>query len=111
MKIAFAAEGNSLESRLAECFAKCSFFMIYNTQSTDVKFIKNPMQFIIINAGQYVMKTLHTYHVNLVVSRNFGIKALKAARKKNMQTQLLDDNSKNLYELIRLYNNTLNIER
>jgi predicted Fe-Mo cluster-binding NifX family protein len=106
MRIAFAANGNSLESRLADCFAKCSYFMIYNTVSTDINFVKNPMRFIVINAGQYAIKILQNQRVNLVVSRNFGMKALKAARKKNMQTHLFEDDSKNMYELIKLFNNT-----
>jgi predicted Fe-Mo cluster-binding NifX family protein len=104
MKIAFAANGNSPESKLDHCLGKCSYFLIYNTENAAIEFIQNPMNYILINAGKSAVKILHGHHTNIIIARNFGVKAIIEAKRKNIGTQVIDDDMTCISTLIDTYN-------
>ena len=42
MKVAITSTGNSIESMLDERFGRCSYFVIYNTESKSTEIVPNP---------------------------------------------------------------------
>jgi len=103
MKIAVAASGNTMESRLDHCFSKCSYFMIYDAESKQTDFIRNPVGFFSLNAGKYIIKYLSKHQVDKIVSVRFGIKSIRAADKNKILIQIINNETMNLKQLINLY--------
>ena len=103
MKIAVAASGNTMESRLDHCFSKCSYFMIYDTESNQTDFFRNPAGFFSLNAGKYIIKYLSKHQIDKIVSVRFGIKSIKAADKNKILMQIINDEPMNLQQLINSY--------
>ncbi|HOY32758.1 MAG TPA: NifB/NifX family molybdenum-iron cluster-binding protein [Bacteroidales bacterium] len=102
MKIAVATSGNTMESKLDYCFSKCSYFMICDTESSKIDFIRNPVGYFSISAGKAIIKLLSKHQIEKIVSVKFGIKSMKAAEKIKIKVQIINDETINMNQLIKL---------
>ena len=74
MKIAITSTGNSLDSMLDERFGRCSYFVIYDTESKSTEFIPNPNKDAENGAGPASVQVVASRNVEKIVSGEFGMK-------------------------------------
>lgn len=74
MKIAITSTGNSLDSMLDERFGRCSFFVIYDTESKSTEFVPNPNKEAENGAGPASVQLVASRNVSKIVSGEFGMK-------------------------------------
>ncbi len=85
MKIAITSTGNSLESTLDERFGRCSYFVIYDTQSNDTEFIANPNKEAVNGAGPSAVQLIASRGVVKIVALHFGSKIIDLLEGLNIQ--------------------------
>ena len=76
-----------LSSELDDRFARCNYFLVYETDSGEYEFIKNEMGEA-HGAGPRVVQMLATRGVNAVVSKNIGENAMNALRASGMKAYI-----------------------
>ena len=74
MKIAITSTGNSLDSMLDERFGRCSYFVIYDTESKSTEFVPNPNKEAENGAGPASVQVVASRNVSKIVSGEFGMK-------------------------------------
>lgn len=74
MKVAITSTGNSLDSTLDERFGRCSYFVIYDTESKSTEFIPNPNKEAENGAGPASVQLVASRNVSKIVSGEFGMK-------------------------------------
>ena len=74
MKIAITSTGNSPESLLDHRFGRCTFFVVYDTESGATEFIPNPHKNAEDSAGPASVQLITSRKVNKIVSGEFGAK-------------------------------------
>ncbi len=74
MKVAITSTGNSLDSTLDERFGRCSYFVIYDTESKSTEFIPNPNKEAENGAGPASVQLVALRNVSKIVSGEFGMK-------------------------------------
>ncbi|HOP05556.1 MAG TPA: NifB/NifX family molybdenum-iron cluster-binding protein [Tenuifilaceae bacterium] len=74
MKVAITSTGNSMESILDERFGRCSYFVIYDTESKSTEFIPNPNKDAENGAGPASVQVVASRNVSKIVSGEFGMK-------------------------------------
>jgi len=74
MKVAITSTGNSLDSILDERFGRCSYFVIYDTESKSTEFIPNPNKEAENGAGPASVQVVASRNVSKIVSGEFGMK-------------------------------------
>ncbi len=74
MKVAITSTGNSLESKIDKRFGRCSFFVIYDTETKSVEFIPNPNKDAEEGAGPASVQLVATRKADKIVSGEFGLK-------------------------------------
>ncbi len=104
MKIAITSTGNSLESQLDSHFGRCSYFVIYDTETRAVEFIPNPNKDRIEGAGPASVQLIASRGSQKVVSGEFGAKVKAIFDSLKMQLIVLPDPNKRIGEIIELLN-------
>src|SRR5690554_5265611 len=74
MKVAITSTGDSLDSKLDERFGRCSFFVVYDTESKSTEFIPNPNKEAENGAGPASVQVVASRNVSKIVSGEFGMK-------------------------------------
>lgn len=74
MKVAITSTGNTLESLLDERFGRCSYFVIYDTESKSTEFVPNPNKEAANGAGPASVQVVASRNVGKIVSGEFGMK-------------------------------------
>jgi predicted Fe-Mo cluster-binding NifX family protein len=105
MKIAITSTGISLDSRLDSRFARCSCFVIYDTESQAMEFIPNPNRENLEGAGPASVELLAARGVRKVISGEFGAKVKSFFDQLQIQLIVLHDTEKRITEIIALLNN------
>ena len=77
MKVAVAASGNDLKSKLADRFARAEYFIIYDTKSGEYEVVENitPESH---GAGPRVVQTIASHGVDAVIVPGVGKNAFDA---------------------------------
>ena len=104
MKVAITSTGNSLESKLDSRFGRCSYFVIYDTESQSVEFIPNPYIENIEGAGQASGQLVASRGVEKVVSGEFGVKVKSLFDSLKIKLVILKDPEKKISSIIDLLN-------
>lgn len=104
MKTAITSIGNSLESKLDRRFGRCSFFVIYDTESKSVEFIPNPNKENVEGAGPASVNLIASRDAKKVVSGEFGAKVKSLFDSLQIQLIVLNDEEKTINEIIELLN-------
>jgi len=104
MKIAITSSGNTLESKLDQRFGRCSFFVIYDTETKGMEFIPNPNKDAQEGAGPASVQLIASRNVNKIISGEFGIKIKPLIDSLKIQMIALKDSDKSINEVIKMLN-------
>ena len=104
MKIAITSTGNSPESNLDSRFGRCSYFVVYDTESQATEFIPNPNKENVEGAGPASVNLVASRGVSKVVSGEFGAKVKSIFDSLQIQLVVLNEPEKKISEIIDLLN-------
>ena len=74
MKIAITSKGNGLDSKIDPRFGRCSFFVIYDTETKGMEFLPNPNKDAQEGAGPAAVQLVASRNAVKIISGEFGIK-------------------------------------
>lgn len=104
MKVAITSSGNTLESKLDQRFGRCSFFVIYDTETKGMEFIPNLNKDAQEGAGPASVQLVASRNVNKIISGEFGIKIKPLIDSLKIQMIALKDSDKSINEVIEMLN-------
>ncbi|MHC1774767.1 MAG: NifB/NifX family molybdenum-iron cluster-binding protein [Lentimicrobium sp.] len=104
MKVAMAATGNTLDSKIDASFGRCSFYVIFDDTNGAVEFLPNPNKNLEEGAGQASVKLLASKTVSKIVSGEFGIKIKPLLDSLKIQMIVLKDEGKTVKDVLELLN-------
>ena len=105
MKVAITSTGNTLESKLDERFGRCSFFVIYDTETKGMEFLPNPNIDAEEGAGPASVQLVALRNVKKIVSGEFGLKIKSLLDSLKIQMIVLKKSEKSVGEIIEMLNN------
>jgi len=104
MKIAITSTGNSPESTLDSRFGRCSYFVVFDTETHSMEFIPNPNKENIEGAGPAAVQLVASKGVKKVVSGEFGAKVKSIFDSLQIQLVVFNQPEKKISEIIELLN-------
>ena len=104
MKVAITSTGNSPDATLDNRFGRCSFFVVFDTDTQATEFIPNPNKENIEGAGQASVQLVASRGIKKVVSGEFGAKVKSIFDSLQIQLVVLNDPEKKIREVIELLN-------
>jgi predicted Fe-Mo cluster-binding NifX family protein len=104
MKVAITSTGNALTSQLDSRFGRCSYFVIYDTETRSVEFIPNPNKDHVEGAGPASVQLVASKGVTKVVSGEFGSKVKSVFDQLQIQLIAMPDQHKSINDIIDLLN-------
>lgn len=104
MKIAITSTGNSLDANLDQRFGRCSYFVVYDTESKATEFIPNPNKGAEDGAGPASVQLVASRNVNKIVSGEFGMKIKSLLDSLKIQMIVLKEPEKQIREIIDMLN-------
>ena len=105
MKVAIASNGNTLDSNIDSSFARCAWFVIYDTDDGAMEFIPNPNKEMEEHAGNAAVELVASRNVTMIVSGEFGIKIKPMLDSMHIQMVVIKDSEKRISNNIELLNN------
>lgn len=105
MKIAITSTGNSPDSTLDSRFGRCSYFVIYDTETHATEYIPNLNNESIEGAGPASVQLIASKGAEKVVSGEFGAKVKSLFDSLQIQLVVLNDPEKKISAIIDLLNN------
>ncbi|MDY0254648.1 MAG: NifB/NifX family molybdenum-iron cluster-binding protein [Tenuifilaceae bacterium] len=103
MKIAITSTGDSLDSKLDERFGRCSYFVVYDTESKSTEFIPNPNKEAENGAGPASVQVIASRNVSKIVSGEFGMKIKSLVDSLQIQMIVVKE-PKTIREIIQMLN-------
>ncbi len=85
MKIGISSDGENLDSFLDLRFGRCRYFVIYDTESNEVKVVENGGQSSKGGAGIAAAQQLIDENVDVVITGNLGPNAFELIEKANIK--------------------------
>jgi predicted Fe-Mo cluster-binding NifX family protein len=104
MKVAITSTGNNLESKLDQRFGRCSFFVIYDSETQGMEFIPNPNKDAEEGAGPASVHLVASRNVSKIISGEFGIKIKSLLDSLKIQMIILKESDKSIREMIDMLN-------
>jgi len=104
MKVAITSSGNTMESKLDQRFGRCSFFVIYDSETKGMEFIPNPNKDAQEGAGPASVQLVASRNVSKIISGEFGIKIKSLIDSLKIQMIALKDSDKSINEVIEMLN-------
>jgi predicted Fe-Mo cluster-binding NifX family protein len=104
MKVAITSTGNSPDATLDSRFGRCSYFVIYDTESQSTEFIPNPNKENLEGAGPASAQLVASRGAKKVISGEFGAKVKSIFDSLQVQLVVLKDIDKKISEIIALLN-------
>ncbi|HJZ40058.1 MAG TPA: NifB/NifX family molybdenum-iron cluster-binding protein [Bacteroidales bacterium] len=102
MKVAITSTGNSPDANLDSRFGRCSYFVIYDTESKATEFIPNPNKENVEGAGPASAQLVASRGAKKVISGEFGAKVKSLFDSLQIQLIVLNDTDKKISEIIEL---------
>jgi len=102
MKVAIASTGNSLESAIDAHFGRCSYFVIVDTETKAVEFIRNPNKEAEEGTGTASVHLMASLSVRKIISGGFGMKIKPLLDSQTIQMIILPDPGKKIKEILEL---------
>jgi predicted Fe-Mo cluster-binding NifX family protein len=106
MKVAITSTGNTLDSKLDQRFGRCSYFVIYDTETKGIDFIPNPNKDANEGAGPASVQMVASRKVQKIISGEFGIKIKSLIESLNIQMIALKEPEKSIQEIINMLNHS-----
>ncbi|MBP7496265.1 MAG: NifB/NifX family molybdenum-iron cluster-binding protein [Bacteroidales bacterium] len=104
MKIAITSTGNGLKSKLDPRFGRCSYFAIYDTETKETEFFKNPNKEAMEGAGPATVQFIAEKGIKKIIGAEFGIKAKPLLDSLKIQIIVYKEPDKNIEEIIAMLN-------
>lgn len=104
MKAVIASTGNSLESLLDKHFARCAYFVVYNSESQSTEFFTNPYQSMEEGAGPTAVEWIKNRGVERIITGELGLKIKPLLDSLKIQMIVLKDKEISIQEIIALLN-------
>ncbi len=104
MKIAITSTGNSPDSKLDSRFGRCSYFVIFDSETQSIEFIPNPNKENVEGAGPASVQLVASREVKKVVSGEFGAKVKSIFDSLKIQLVVINDPEKKISDIINLLN-------
>lgn len=104
MKIAITSTGNSLESTIDLRFGRCSYFVIYDTETKTIEFIPNSNKDAESGAGFASVKLVASRNTDKIISGEFGMEIKSLLDSLKIQIIILQDPTKKISEIIQMLN-------
>lgn len=104
MKIAITSTGNGPDSKLDSRFGRCSYFVVYDTETQATEFIPNPNKDNVEGAGPASAQIVASRGVKKVVSGEFGAKVKAVFDQLQIQLIVINEPEKKISEIIDLLN-------
>jgi predicted Fe-Mo cluster-binding NifX family protein len=102
MKVAITSTGNNLESKLDQRFGRCSYFVIYDTETKGIEFIPNPNKNAANGAGPASVQIVASREVQKIISGEFGMKIKSLLDSLKIQMIVLKEPEKSINEIIEM---------
>ena len=102
MKIAIAANGNTLDSNIDKSFGRCAWFIIIDTESGGMEFIPNTNRDMEEHAGKAAVELVASRNVMMIVSGEFGAKIKPMLDSLHIQMVVIMDSEKRVSDIIEL---------
>jgi predicted Fe-Mo cluster-binding NifX family protein len=74
MRVAITSTGNNPDSSLDQRFGRCSFFVIFDTETGSIEYIPNPNKDALEGAGPASVQLLASRNIQKIISGEFGFK-------------------------------------
>lgn len=103
MKVAITSSGNSPGAKIDIRFGRCSYFVIFDTESQSTEYVPNTFKENIEGAGQHSINFLATKDVKKIISGEYGIKVKSISDSLNIQLIIMPDSSKTVQDLINYF--------
>lgn len=100
MKVAITSTGNNLESKLDQRFGRCSYFVIYDTDTKGIEFIPNPNKDAANGAGPASVQIIASRNVKKIISGEFGMKIKSLLDSLQIQMIVIKEPDKTIKEII-----------
>lgn len=104
MKVVIASTGNSMNSDLDKHFGRCTYFVIYDSESKSVEFIPNPYKDFEEGAGEASVQLMAAKNVNKIVSGEFGQKIKPLLDSMKIQMIVFKEQNKKISDIINMLN-------
>jgi len=104
MKVAITSKGNNLDSKLDERFGRCSYFVIYDTETKGMEFLPNPNKDAQEGAGPASVQIVASRDVRKIISGEFGLKIKSLLDSLKIQMIVLKKPEKSIKEVIEMLN-------
>lgn len=104
MKVAITSTGNSPDSKLDSRFGRCSYFVIYDTETHTTEYIPNQNKENVEGAGPASVQLIASKGAEKVVSGEFGAKVKSLFDSLQIQLVVLNDPEKKISAIIDLLN-------
>jgi predicted Fe-Mo cluster-binding NifX family protein len=105
MKVAITSTGNNYEATLDQRFGRCSYFVIYDTETKEIEFIPNPNIEMTEGAGPASVQLVASRNVTKIISGEFGIKIESLLDSLKIQMIVLKKPEKRIKDIIEMLNN------
>jgi predicted Fe-Mo cluster-binding NifX family protein len=105
MKVAITSTGNSMESKLDQRFGRCSYFVIYDSETKGIEFLPNPIKDAQEGAGPASVQVVASRNVQKIISGEFGIKIKSLLDSLKIQMIVLKEADKKIEEIINMLTN------
>jgi len=102
MKIAIASQGNTLDSSIDPRFGRCSYYIIYETESKSFEIVPNPYKANEDSAGKSAVQLMTSRGVQKIVAGEFGLKIKGLLDSLNIQLIIMKNNNRKVQEIIEL---------
>jgi len=104
MKVAITSTGNCPDSKLDSRFGRCSYFVMYDTETHVTEFIPNQNKENVEGAGPASVQLIASKGAVKVVSGEFGAKVKSLFDSLQIQLVVLNDPEKKISAIIDLLN-------
>ncbi|HZL11388.1 MAG TPA: NifB/NifX family molybdenum-iron cluster-binding protein [Prolixibacteraceae bacterium] len=104
MKVAITSVGNSPDAKLDSHFGRCSYFVIYDTETKSTEYIPNINKDNIEGCGPDSVQFIASRGVTKIVSGEFGAKAKAISDSLQIQLIVLKNQEKTISEIIQILN-------
>jgi len=105
MKTAISSTDNSFTSKIDTHFARCSYFVIFDSETGGIEFLPNPFKNELEDAGTLVSNFLKTIKVEKVIAGNFGIKVKSILDSLKIQMIVIEEDKHNVSDLLEFLKN------
>jgi len=104
MRAVIASKGNSFEALLDKHFARCAFFVIYDSESKSTEFISNPYQSMEEGAGPAAVEFMKKKGIEKIITGELGLKIKPLLDSLKIQMIVLKEQKISIEEIIALLN-------